>query len=35
MKQSGLLKKMTLEEFYLLEAISIESDGFYYVDEEN
>lgn len=30
-----MIKKITTEEFYGLDAVSVESDGFYYVDEEN
>ena len=29
------IKNLSVEEFYNLDEVSIESDGFYYVDEEN
>ena len=29
------IENLSTEEFYLLDEVSIESDGFYYVDEEN
>ena len=29
------IENLSTEEFYLLDKVSVESDGFYYVDEEN
>lgn len=29
------IENLSIEEFYLLDEVSIESDGFYYVDEES
>lgn len=30
-----MIKKLTIEEFYNLDEVSLESDGFYFIDEEN
>ncbi|MDO5650172.1 MAG: hypothetical protein Q4G11_06160 [Gallicola sp.] len=35
MEEIEMIKNMSIEEFYNLDEVSIESDGFYYVDPES
>ncbi|XJS09827.1 hypothetical protein ACF3NG_06685 [Aerococcaceae bacterium WGS1372] len=35
LEEIEMIKNMTIEEFYMLDEVSVESDGFYYVDDEN
>jgi len=35
LEELKMIKNLSLKDFYLLDEVSIESDGFYYVDEEN